>query len=340
VEELVHSVNNLTLIVTEMKELLNLSCNKHKDEIQKISDEKQKLDEENKALKKNIGELNVKVTSLTWKSFRNLNQRSHVLVGNDIIHNVSEEMLEDTQVVCSKDGCISDVKKTVEQLNSGYDTITLVVGSNDCVKDTPETPEEIVKSYSELIDNAKGKCQNMTVSSMPPRLNPPEIQEKVDSVNAGLLAVCNERESVSFIDTTSIFKLADGSLNDGYLLAKGANITRPAMNKLASKLNLRIKEKDKGVCPVGSSNRQNKTKTTQENVSSRSSHPQQLSRQHGQPSRMSSLPKMRMSSQDSWCFNCGEGNHVRDRCRYTEPLVCHLCQHRGHKSKFCDLYQN
>ena len=187
--------------------------------------------------------------------------------------------------------------------------------------------------YTDLIDSTEDKCQRVTISSMPPRL-PDESQEKIDSINAGLLAACHERENVNFIDTTPIFKLADGSLNDGYLRGDGTSITKPAMNKLAKKLNLRIKNKEQGVCLV--EKEQHKTRAIQVKRSSRSSQQQQEAPR--QQVRISTLPKIRISSQDSWCANCGEGNHVQRNCRYTEPLECHQCYNKGHKSKFCELY--
>ena len=35
------------------------------------------------------------------------------------------------------------------------------------------------------------------------------------------------------------------------------------------------------------------------------------------------------------CFQCGEGNHTKDSCRHTGPLVCHSCHYSGHKLKHC-----
>ena len=87
--------------VAGMKHLLNLTCNKHKAEMVNMVDEKAKLSEENKELRKTVANLNDKINSLTWKSFRKPNQRSSVLVGNDLIQNVSDEMLEDTDVICN-----------------------------------------------------------------------------------------------------------------------------------------------------------------------------------------------------------------------------------------------
>ena len=139
-------------------------------------------------------------------------------------------MLGDTEVVCHKNGSIPDLKKTVEGLHvsQGYDTITLVVGNNDCVSDRPKTPEEIVNLYTELIDSTE-ECQRVTISSMPPRL--PEEQDCWQTVMSWkMLTLLIQHQFL---------------INDGYLRGDGTSITKPAMNKLAKKLNLRIKNRNK-----------------------------------------------------------------------------------------------
>ena len=37
----------------------------------------------------------------------------------------------------------------------------------------------------------------------------------------------------------------------------------------------------------------------------------------------------------SGCYNCGERNHKRANCRYTEKLKCGTCGKWGHKSRHC-----
>ncbi len=51
-----------------------------------------------------------------------------------------------------------------------------------------------------------------------------------------------------FVDSSPSFMLGDGSINDGYLLTDGVHLTKPAMNKLAKNLKLKIKDKVEGVC--------------------------------------------------------------------------------------------
>ena len=100
----------------------------------------------------------------------------------------------------------------MEQLTPVHETITLVTGGNDCEDEPAKPAEAIVKSYGELIDDAKMKCQSVTVSSICPRisLNNEELQNKIDFVNAGLVASCNDKEGATFSDRTPSFRLIDG----------------------------------------------------------------------------------------------------------------------------------
>ena len=81
------------------------------------------------------------------------------MVGNNIIRDISVDKLEDMEVICKKDGCISDIKTVVEDLTPGYETISLVVGGKDCVT-KPKKPAD---------DIAKNKCQNVWSQAEYPR---------------------------------------------------------------------------------------------------------------------------------------------------------------------------
>ena len=218
----------------------------------------------------------------------------------------------------------------MESLNPGYDLVTLAISHKESGEDPPQTAGELVNQYSEVIEYAKNKCKNVIVSSFPPCLQSEKRQEKIDAANAGLLAACNEKENVSLIDVSQMFKLADGTVNDGYIQNNDGNITCTAMNKLASKLKLRIKDKKNGVCKVVHNQKRTSLKTAD----------MKLGTLNGYTNSRNSTARQNMQkhNSNSWCYHCGEGNHVRDRCRYSEPLECHRCHLQGHKSKFCDLY--
>ena len=164
-----------------------------------------------------------------------------MLIGSSIVRDVREEKLVDTEVICKRGGYISEAKTAVKQLTPGYES--LIIGGNDCEAKPPKPAEAIVKSYRELIDAAQEICQGL--HSICPWLSSDEVQ---DSLNAGLVASCSEKDGVDFVHMTSSFRLADGSINDNYILPDGVHITRSAMNKMAAKLDFQIKAKKQGVC--------------------------------------------------------------------------------------------
>ena len=68
----------------------------------------------------------------------------------------------------------------------------------------------------------------------------------IEQVNSGLLSLCAEKENLSFIDVTSMFKLEDGSFNDGFICEDGVHLTNHGVNKLAKLLELHVINKSVG----------------------------------------------------------------------------------------------
>ena len=150
---------------------------------------------------------------------------------------------------------IKDVRDHLEALPSGYESITLLVGGNDCDVTPPPSAAAIIATYGGLLDMAIIKARNVTVSSICPRMTTTETQQTIDAVNAGLLSMCDER-AVKFVDNTPLFTLSDGSVNDGYLQPDGVHITRQAIDKIARNLCLQVKDTARGVCNGADKTRQ------------------------------------------------------------------------------------
>ena len=164
VDELGNNFITLINMVSDMNKILTTVNAKHQEEKSKIVEENLMPSNENKELRKTTSDLNMKVNSLTWKSFRKSGQCSHVLFGSSIVRDVREEKLVNAEVICKRGGCISEAKTAVEQLTPGYESVTLIIGGNDCEAKPPKPAEAIVKSFCELIDAAQEKCQRVTVS--------------------------------------------------------------------------------------------------------------------------------------------------------------------------------
>ena len=159
-----------------------------------------------------------------------------ILLGSSVLRDMDENKLMDTEfeVICKRGGTIDTLTKVVESFTGRYDTMTLVVGGNDCHCDNKvvASPAEVVENYYNLMDSACQKAQKVVISSICPRLNNDDTQEVIQTVNEGLRATCANKERITFVDNTKMFTLGDGSINDGYLCSDVIHITKTAINKL------------------------------------------------------------------------------------------------------------
>ena len=71
------------------------------------------------------------------------------------------------------------------------------------------------------------------------------VNETIDAVNTGLTELC-QRKEVEFTDVSPIFKLNDGTINDGYFNDDGIHLNKHGLNKLAKRLRLRCNDEAEG----------------------------------------------------------------------------------------------
>ena len=81
-----------------MTEFNQISNKKHSEDMTQIVEENTKLAKENQSLRQNIADLNGEVDCQTWKSFHRSDKSNHVVVGNNIIRDISVDKMEDTKV--------------------------------------------------------------------------------------------------------------------------------------------------------------------------------------------------------------------------------------------------
>ena len=75
-------------------------------------------------------------------------------------------------------------------MDSEFETITVVVGGNDCYSD--RLIPDISKNYDKLIKKAKSMCQGrVTMSSICPRLDTVDVQRKIELTNTALKNLCD-----------------------------------------------------------------------------------------------------------------------------------------------------
>ena len=110
------------------------------------------------------------------------------------------------------------------RMDSEFETITVVVGGNDCYSD--RLIPDISKNYDKLIKKAESMCQGrVTMSSICPRLDTVDVQRKIELTNTALKNLC-DTHSCRFVSNDNFFKLADKTVNDSLLMRQLKNVCR------------------------------------------------------------------------------------------------------------------
>ena len=199
------------------------------------------------ALRSEIITLKEKVANPTWRTFRQPNQPSSLPIGSSLVRDDNSATLVDTEVVCLPGGKLAGIAKKISELSSGYYSITVVAGGNDC-DTSPSTPSPtVIDAFASVIDAAKMKASTMTVPSVCPLLNTADTTNTIDAVNAGLVTLCADKDMI-FADNTPSFKIGDGSVNDGYLHRDGVHLMHAVVSSLAKNLRVKIRNDASGVC--------------------------------------------------------------------------------------------
>jgi hypothetical protein len=235
----------------------------------------------------------------------------------------------------------------------------LVAGTNDLseVKENT-TNSNIISNFTKLLETAKNKAEAVCVSSICPRLDRDAPLETLETLNANIQVLCEEKEC-SFIDSTASFILNDGSINDGYLIAgKGPTLSAGGTNKLARNLKLQLTNPSSNVAKTTSSRKHGNGPPSQRNErsSQRNERPIHRNRSHERSplrNRSHERPSYQNRSHDRpdrnerpylpdqsvihfntrGCYYCNENGHNSENCRHQGPVSCHSCGQRGHKSK-------
>ena len=126
------------------------------------------------------------------------------------IENTSNELTV-TNLGLAKLCNIKKELKTIKPQKNKYQTISLVCGSNDVA--TSMANERIVQEFSDVLKLAKERADEVTLSSVLPRLDEKVCPKKIDALNQLLLTLCNSLE-VTFINNDMNFKFRDGTTDE------------------------------------------------------------------------------------------------------------------------------
>jgi hypothetical protein len=317
-----------------------------------------KLTGENAELRSQVAALTTQLQQAKWRSFTSDDNANRDLVLSDsTLSAVDTDKLQNTRLVCVPDAkaeTLTEELQKPEHKDKSYDRIVLVVGSNDIseCKDNEESAN-VVPKFASLIDKAKTKATQVSISSVCPRLDRPEIKERIDAFNANLQVLCTDNEC-DFTDNTPSFTLGTGDINDGYLaMGKGPHLSKAGVNNLVRNLKLRTKQ---DITDFTRSHHQrnavqkNAVHQQKNSVPQKRSSQQERSSQYQRSSRNQSPRKCssgeQVTSHDDVVFNrnacyfCNIPGHRADDCRHKGPVTCHACGEQGHKRKHHSSYSS
>lgn len=232
----------LDLLSEEMKQL-TASKMKSGDEAQKeileLKLEIQALNTENKKL----NELNIKLVEESSQQLRDRQLNGKTLqIGSSILRSLDEARLESADVVCLRGTKIRDIhnelKAGTQNATKVYDRIILLGGGNDC-SDKDRGTADNVAEYQNLLETAKGQAKQVSISSLPPRLES-GVNDRITQLNAAL-SVLAEEEGVDFINHHESFHLLNNRVNDGYF-EDGVHLTLKGSHELAISMGLKCIE--------------------------------------------------------------------------------------------------
>ena len=229
-----HISNCMVTVITKIEAMkgsidhLTIEQGKLVREIKDIRIENTTTKQDNAILRSELMKLRAELHEQHWKRLDC--KKPRLVVGSSVLRDIDETSLDNTKVMSISGGKLADVKEKLDnETPEHFGEITIVVGGNDCQDDKPVT--DIVSAYKEVITIAKTKAPVIMISSILPRYSPDDTvtQQKIDTVNAELQATC-EDAGAQFINNDDVFRLRDGTINDGYFLTERGGLKQVHLN--------------------------------------------------------------------------------------------------------------
>ena len=178
--------------------------------------------------------------------------KKNLIIGSSLLRNFDEAKLEKTEVRCLRGAYVTDIAKEVDAMaseGSSFSRMTLLCGGNDASLPADKMNlESTMDCYRNVISVAKTLAEEVVVTEIPPRQNPPEAQGNIALLNAALVDL-SEQMCVKYTTNNELFVLNNGDINDGYLV-DGTHLTLKGANRLAHTMGLKSRLPDKSVCSL------------------------------------------------------------------------------------------
>lgn len=213
-------------------------------ECNRLREDSRTLTSQLENMRKRVSDLEQDIQRKTWQTFRN---KRSLLIGDSIIRDVDEEKLLKTSVKSLPGAKVNDIAQHFlddSTCDEPMSHIYVCVGTNDCSDETMDA-NAVTSAYKTMVQEMTkhvSEPSHVTISSVVPRKDSIEHQTRVEALN-NALSVMARSVGVTFIDHDKNFKLADGDINDGYLLPNDLlHLTKQGTNKLVKNLKLPLKQ--------------------------------------------------------------------------------------------------
>jgi hypothetical protein len=344
-------MSNLSMVLQKidiMKKSMDV-VKKQQEVFQKSLHEKdaecKSLRDENIKLLSKVGDLQKAVDKQTWSSKRDTDTHNTLVVGSSLVKHLDEKKMINTTVICKSGAKIDDITDELKAVpaDHNYNRVVILGGGNNL---SEQEPKDIIESYRDTIIAAKDVSNDVTISSIPPRLTPSDFKEKVAALNAGLQVLAGE-EDCKYVDHQQTFHLQSGEVNDGFLDADQIHPNLHGTNHMAKALDLACKNRQK--YDVASRKFQNKrngksTRRTEERQTTFTDAETTNDENFNHPFWRHATTKAGWwhetndrndRTNNERCEYCAEFNHKTGDCGFKRHVLCRQCSILGHKQKFC-----
>ena len=167
---------------------------------------------------------------------KHLTPVGHLVIGDSLIRDI-EPYTDDVRVACKRGAKFQDVIKWLKNNKQYYESITIVCGTNNV--SSKISSDKILENAEKRVCLAKTKSKNVTLSSIPPRLDKAVTDQRLCNTNE-CLRITAEANDVHFIDHDKNFRFMNEIPDMTLLLDDGLHLSTAGVQRLI--MNLKVKD--------------------------------------------------------------------------------------------------
>ena len=222
------SENNLRIINIESQTMITDKV------ISAVKDLAEEVKERVSAVKQTAEEVkeNVQHISLQTKSAEK--KKKDLWISDSTIRDIKATS-SDLEVMPMSGKYIMDVRKSLLDSGEEYNTIYLGPGSNNCSSNSPV--EKIVDEYRQLVDTAKEHAEFVVITSILPRADTENVDQKVMQVNQEISRVAEE-QGITYINNDQNFRYRNGQHDEDLLKVDNIHPSEKGVKRLIKNIGL------------------------------------------------------------------------------------------------------